>query len=214
MRGNYWAMKTFIFAGIMAAFCSFHIACRPRSYNQSKTKDLLVSPDRASALCGMVPPSFESAGSESKARVRVACLGQCNGIDYRNRKFYLLNDDVVAGFEFMVTLNTGREIRNLFVFEPSVGIGAALNDMGLENETVQKSLQQYGLDSASVTALTVPADGKILLLTGTKASLSQAGLLDGGTLDCGGQPIEGSVDLAEFKSQNLIDVRNSTASPK
>jgi hypothetical protein len=207
-------MNSFIFAGIMAAVCSFQVACKPRSYNQSKTKDLLGAPDGASTLCGMVPPSFESAGTESKARVRVACPGQCNGVDYRNRKFYLLNEDIVAGFEFMVTLNTGREIRNLFVFEPSVGIGSALKDLSLENETVQKSLQQYGIDSASITALTVPADGKILLLSGTKASLSQAGLLDGGSLDCGGQPIEGSVDLTEFKNQNLLDVRNSTTSPK
>ncbi|MBM3381188.1 MAG: hypothetical protein FJY29_01980 [Betaproteobacteria bacterium] len=189
-------------------------ACKPRSYNQAKTKELVSGEEGQATLCAMISPGVDGANPSSKSGLRVACPGQCNGVDYRNRKFYILNEETVAGYEYAITLNTGHELRNLFVIEPTTGLLSALKQISLENQSIQKSLQQYGFDAANVTNIGVPADGKLLLLPGTKASLSQAGLLDGGTLDCGGQPIEGSVGIEEFKSQNLDDVKKSAAAPK
>jgi hypothetical protein len=201
-------------ASSVALICSSFFACKPRSYNQGKTKELVGGEESQATLCAMISPGVAGANQGSKAGLRVACPGQCNGVDYRNRKFYILSEETVAGFEYAITLNSGHELRNLFVLEPTLGVLEKLKGLSLENESVQKSLQQYGFDPANVTNITVPADGKLLLLPGTKASLSQAGLLDGGTLDCGGQPIDGSVDLQEFSRQNLDEVKRSAAAPK
>jgi len=188
-------------------------ACQPRNYNQGKFKDLVGGAETQVAMCSLVAPRFDSVSGDAKASVRVACQGQCRGVDYRNRKFYVINDEKAAGFEFSITLNNGRELRNLFVYESANGILQSLKNLTLENTDIQKSLQQYGLDSANVTKIAIPEDGKVLLSTGTRASLTNAGLGDGGTLDCGGEAIEGSVDLNQFKQQNVSDVKNAATAP-
>lgn len=188
-------------------------ACKQRGYNQSKTKDLVGSSDANATICIMVSPSFQETSPDVKARVRVACQGQCNGADYRNRKFYVLNDEQIQAYELSVKLTSGKEIRNLFAFSPESNLISTLESIKLENPEIQKALAAYGLDPANIANLTLPKDGKILLATGTRASLSTAGLSDGGTLDCGGQPVDGSVDLNQFKEQSLNDVKNATASP-
>jgi hypothetical protein len=203
-----------ILATTLVVFGGSFFACKPRSYNQGKTKELVGGEEGQATLCAMIPPGVEGANPSSKSGLRVACPGQCNGVDYRNRKFYILNEETIAGFEYSIALNTGHELRNLFIIETTNGVFNALQQLSLENENVQKSLQQYGFETANVTKINIPADGKLLLLPGTKASLSQAGLLDGGTLDCGGQTIEGSVEIEEFKRQSLDEVKRSAAAPK
>lgn len=188
-------------------------ACKQRAYNQSKTKDLIGSSDASATICVMVTPSFQESAADAKARVRVACQGQCNGADYRNRKFYLLNEEKIQAYELAVKLTSGKEIRNLFVFSPESNLISSLESTKLENQEIQKALSAYGLDPANISNLTVPKDAKLLLNTGTRASLSTAGLADGGTLDCGGQPVDGAVDLNQFKEQSLNDVKNATAAP-
>ncbi|MFZ9521371.1 MAG: hypothetical protein ACO3A4_12935 [Silvanigrellaceae bacterium] len=203
-------VKTFIFACAISALST---SCKQRGYNQSKTKDLVGGGDSMVTLCSMVSPFFQEAPGDVKAGVRVSCQGQCNGADYRTRKFYVANEEKVLGMEFSAKLTSGKEIRNLFVFAPESGLMSSLTSLKLESTEIQKSLADYSLDPANVANLAIPADGKILLATGTKASLSNAGLQDGGTLDCGGQPVDGAVELEQFKEQNLKDVKNSTATP-
>lgn len=193
----------------MLPIFSIFFACKQRVYNQSKTKDLSAPADDSVTQCSIVSSQIEDSSGSASASLRVACVGQCNGVDYRNRKFYILNNETFAGLEFSATLNTGNEVRNLFIYEASESLISSIKNISLESAQIQKALQQYGLDPASVTKLSFPADAKILLLPGTKASLSTAGLSDGGTLDCGGQPVEGSIPLEQFKSQNLNDVRNA-----
>ncbi|MEY4066235.1 MAG: hypothetical protein RIR26_2443 [Pseudomonadota bacterium] len=188
--------------------------CKPREFNQSRTKDLTGAAGDMITLCQLVAPSFETASGDAKAAFRVSCTGQCNGADYRGRKFYILNEEKVAGIEFSVATNAGNEVRNLYIYSPSENIMSTVKGLALDSPDVQRSLLQYGLDPAVITSLSLPADAKVLLLTGTQASLSNSGLLDGGTLDCGGQPVEGSVDMEQFKSQNLDDVRNAMTAPK
>lgn len=188
-------------------------SCKQRGYNQAKTKDLVESTDSMVTICTMVSPNFKEASSDAKASVRVSCQGQCNGADYRNRRFYVSNDEKIQGLEFSVKLTSGKEIRNLFVFTPESKLFDLLNQLNLENAEIQKALSSYGLDPAGVSNLSILQDSRLLLSTGTRASLSTAGLYDGGTLDCGGKPIDGAVDLTTFKEQNLIDVKNSTATP-
>ena len=193
---------------------SFGLAsCKVRQYNQSKTKDLTGGDDAVAALCVTVSPNFADATADAKASLRVACQGQCNGADYRNRKFFVLNEEKVHGYEFAVKLTNQKEMRNLFVYAPQNGIVPSLKATTLENTEIQKALSEYGLDPANVSALSIPSDAKILMTTGSKASLSTAGLLDGGTLDCGGKPVDGSLDLGQFKEQNLKDVKNAAAAP-
>jgi hypothetical protein len=188
-------------------------SCKMRQYNQSKTKDLVGGDDTAATLCLVAAPNYAEASADAKASLRVACQGQCNGADYRNRKFYVTNEEKVHGYEFAVKLSGEREMRNLFIFSPENGIVQSLKATTLENVEVQKALANYGLDPANVMAISIPSDAKILMTTGSKASLSTAGLLDGGTLDCGGKPIDGSVDLLQFKEQNLKDVKNAATLP-
>jgi hypothetical protein len=189
------------------------ISCKARQYNQSKTKDLVGGDDSSATLCLMVSPNFADAPADAKASLRVACQGQCNGADYRSRKFYVLNEEKVHAYEFSVKLSNEKEMRNLFVYSPQNGIVPSLKSTSLENTEIQKALSEYGLDPANVTGLTIPSDAKILMATGTKASLSSAGLMDGGTLDCGGKPIDGSMDLGQFKEQNLNDVKKAATVP-
>lgn len=188
-------------------------SCKQRAYNQARTKDLADSSDSKVTICTMVTPNFKDASTEAKASVRVSCQGQCNGADYRNRRFYISNDEKIQGLEFSAKLTTGRELRNMYVFSPEHKIIDLLNQQTLENTEFQKALANYGIDPANVSNLTVPQDAKVLLGTGTRASLSSAGLYDGGTLDCGGKPVDGAVDLTTFKDQNLVDVKNTTALP-
>jgi hypothetical protein len=199
---------------VVMNFCLMLNACAQRTYNQAKTKDLTtVSEQTKVTICKTVEPSYQLAGTDAKASVRVACDGQCRADDYRLRKFYLSNEEKVQGFEYSVTLSNGKEIRNLFVFNPENGLMKALLSSKIDNPDIQKSLNFYGLEPSSVTNVTIPNDGKLLLNSGTKASLSTAGLFDGGTLDCGGQPISGSIELSQFKDENLRDVKITTASP-
>ncbi len=195
---------------VLAALSS---SCKQRAYNQSRTKDLIGGNESSAGLCVMASPNFKDAAGDAKASVRVSCQGQCNGADYRNRKFYVLNEEKTLGIEFAIKLTNQKEMRNLFVFAPENGLLQTLNSVTLENPEVQNALANYSLDPSNIAALSIPADAKILLSTGTKASLSTAGLMDGGTLDCGGQPIDGAVDLVQFKEQNLKDVKNAAALP-
>jgi len=195
---------------VLAAISS---SCKQRAYNQSRTKDLIGGNETSAGLCVMASPNFKDVAGDAKASVRVACQGQCNGADYRNRKFYVLNDEKTLGVEFAIKLTSQKEIRNLYIFAPENGLLQTLNSVTLENPEVQRALANYSLDPANIATMSIPVDGKILLSTGTKASLSTAGLMDGGTLDCGGQPIDGAVDLVQFKEQNLTDVKNATALP-
>jgi|1048.fasta_scaffold49059_1 hypothetical protein len=203
-------VKNFIF---MCAISVTTMSCKQRAYNQSKTKDLVGGGDSMVTMCTLVAPSFTEAPQDAKAGVRVACQGQCNGSDYRNRKFFVSNEEKVSGIEFSVKLTSGKEMRNLFIFAPENALMPSLTSLKLENPEIQKTLANYALDPANVANLAIPTDGKLLLATGTKASLSNAGLYDGGTLDCGGQPVDGAVDLEQFKEQNLKDVKNSAATP-
>jgi hypothetical protein len=200
-----------LMVGVFSALIGIPMACKPRAYNQSRFKDLIMSQENLVTLCTMVAPRYDSSSGENKASVRVACSGQCNGVDYRTRRFYVLNEEKVAGIEFSATLSNGSELRDLYLFSPTNTLLASLKALNLENPDVQKSLQSYGLDPVQVTQLALPADGRVLLNPGTKASLSQAGLLAGGTLDCGGQPIEGSIELDGFKEQNMNDIKKTTA---
>ncbi|MEN9809036.1 MAG: hypothetical protein RLZZ488_603 [Pseudomonadota bacterium] len=188
-------------------------SCKQRAYNQSKTKDLVVAGDAMVTVCTLVGPPFQEASPDSKASVRVSCQGKCNGADYRGRKFYVGNDEKVKGIEFSASLSGGKELRGLFIVDPENTLLTSLTSVRADHPEIQKSLAQYAIDPATVSAVSIPADARLLLMTGTRASLSSAGLNDGGTLDCGGQPIEGAIDLEQFKEQNLNEVRNSAASP-
>lgn len=208
-------MKRKVLNGVVGITFAMGVGgCKPRAFNQSRMNDLAVPSDTAVTVCQLVSPSFDTASSDAKAAFRVSCTGQCNGTDYRGKKFYVLNEEKVAGLEFAVTTSAGVELRNLYVFSPTDTLLTAVKGVTLDAADVQRSLAPYGLDPANITNIAVPVDAKILLLPGTRASLSVAGLLDGGTLDCGGQPVEGAVDMEQFKTQNSNDVRNSLTAPK
>lgn len=199
--------------GFLSALGLLLGSCKQRAYNQSKTKDLVAGGDSMVTVCALVGPSFQEASPDAKASVRVACQGKCNGADYRGRKFYVSNDEKIKGIEFSASLSGGKELRGLFIVDPENTLLTALTSLRPDLPEVQKSLSQYSIDSATVSAVSIPADARLLLMTGTRASLSNAGLNDGGTLDCGGQPVDGAIDLEQFKEQNLNEVRNSAASP-
>lgn len=203
---------TLLQVGLLSLLITNQIACNKRFYNQTLTREFRTSNESTAAVCSVVGGKSDGfISAEIKAGIRVSCTGQCDGIDYRSRKFYILNEENVAAIEFAATLKNGKEIRDLYIFSPSGNINNSLGNISLENFDVLKSLSQYGFDPNILRSVTFPADGKILLYTGTKASLSQAGLLDGGTLDCGGHPIDGSVELDSFKFENLNETKRSAA---
>lgn len=197
-------MKFCIIVIAASALGVLAVACKQRNYNQaSRTSETVVTHCRLEPV-GMIP-----SHQKGRASVRVSCQGFCEGDDYSSRRFYISDSTVVAGIEFEAKYKSGVRLRELFIFDSSLPVTELMKKVQLGTSETRQALSHYGLDEAQISELGIPNDQRILLFPGTRASLSQAGLLDGGTLDCRGQPIDGSQLKEEFRRQNLNQVRRA-----
>lgn len=193
------ATTALVFLGI-----PFFITCKQRTYNQSS-----LDTDQMVTLCQSDSQERQTSLKNPPSALRVSCQGSCAGDDYSSRRFYISDATVIAGLEFEARYKNGISLRNLYLFDPQGSLSEFTKRVQLGRTEMQNALRYYGLDETQVLEVTVPANQRILLLPGTRASLTSAGRLDGGTLDCRGQPIDGSQMKSEFRHQNLNQVKRS-----
>ena len=186
------------------ALIAISSSCKQRNYNQAS-----YSSDQVITLCKAESAGVIPSGQRGKANQRISCMGSCEGDDYSSRRFYISDSTVVAGIEFEAKYKSGVSLRNLFVFDSQLPIAELTKQIQLENTETQRAIASYGLDTTQIDEIVIPSEHRILLFPGTRASLSQAGLLDGGSLDCRGQPIDGSQLKSEFKQQNLNQIKRA-----
>lgn len=180
------------------------IACKQRNYNQASHRSETVV-----THCRQEPSALTPSHQRGRANIRVSCQGFCEGDDYSSRRFYISNTTVAAGIEFEAKYKSGVRLRELFIFDSTLPVTELMKKVQLGTIETKQALSHYGLDETQISELSIPDDQLILLFPGTRASLSQAGLLDGGTLDCRGQPIEGSQLKEEFRQRNLNQIRRA-----
>lgn len=197
-------MKTLVNFILMLPLVALSPACKQRSFNQmSEGTEQIVT------LCKREPLPSNSIDKQSQASVRISCLGSCEGDDYSTRKFYIGDSTMVAGVEFEAKYKSGVRLRDLFIFNSQLPVAELLKKIQTGTDETKTALMTYGLDESQIEEIIVPNEQRVLLFPGTRASLTRAGLLDGGTLDCRGQPIDGSQNKNEFKQQNLNQIRRA-----
>lgn len=179
-------------------------SCKPRDYNQAS-----YSSEQVVTLCKTETTGIILGNQRGKANMRVSCAGSCEGDDYSSRRFFVSDSTVVAGIEFEAKYKSGVSLRNLFIFDSQLPVEELLKTVKVGSNETQGALLSYGLDESQIEEIVIPNEQRVLLYPGTRASLSQVGLLDGGSLDCRGQPIEGSQIKSEFKQQNLNQIRRA-----
>lgn len=197
-------MNYFLKICSLLALSTFAGSCKQRTYNQASFQS-----EQIVTLCKTESLGLTPSGQRGQANLRVSCIGSCEGDDYSTRRFYIGDSTVVGGIEFEAKFKSGVRLRNLFIYDSQLPVSELLKRIRVGSEESQVALVSYGLDETQVEELVIPNEQRILLFPGTRASLSQAGLRDGGTLDCRSQPIDGSQLKSEFKQQNLDQIRRA-----